>query len=153
MVRPNNSYHPNLIYHNAGIWHTNGLDSDEQWSLMTFDTILKENGHESRSITYLKMDVEGSELFCFNNWFKSNVFSQVKQFGIEFHLQSNILKPKLNSWYQKLYKYVKRLQMDYDMQIIASDPNLCLGKSEDVEKKHYAYIDLLMVNSGSEQCL
>ena len=53
-------------------------------------------------VTYLKMDVEGTELNCFQNWFDTGVFKYVQQFGIELHTSNNVGKHNINHWYIKL---------------------------------------------------
>ena len=52
----------------------------------TLDSLIQQNEDVDKTITYLKMDVEGYELDCFENWFSTNVFDNVEQFGIEILL-------------------------------------------------------------------
>ena len=50
------------------------------------------------------MDVEGTELYCFQNWFETDVFKYIQQFGVEIHISNNIEKHNLKQWYVKLKK-------------------------------------------------
>ena len=143
--RPKQSLIPNLHFHNVGIWFVNG--KDQAWTLKTLATVLEENDHSLNEITYLKMDVESSELLCFEDWFKSGIFTKVQQFGIEFHLDPLIIKQNFNHWYKTLIRYLQTLSTDYGLQVVSASPNTCVGKSYDVQKTDYAYIDVLMVKS------
>ena len=148
VIRPKDSYIENLHFHHIGIWHQNGKDSNKPWLVKTLQTILMENGDIGKNITYLKMDVEGSELFCFKDWFDTHVFKAVQQFGIEFHVQSGVVQHQIKKWYRRLNGYLKKLYSDYNFQIIASEPNTCLGKVEDLQKIHYSYNDVLLVKKS-----
>ena len=111
-------------------------------------TILNENGHTSNNISYLKMDVESSELDCFDDWFKSDIFANVQQLGIEFHIQSSIVKSNFKQWFRKLNRYLVKLTTNYGLQVVSSSPNICVGKTEDFSRNHYAYLDVLFVRSS-----
>ena len=86
VVRPQNSYHPNLHYYNIGIWNKNGKHQfgydNPLLELRTLDTLLKENREFGKRITYLKVDVEGSELLCLKQWIKSGVVDFIEQYEL-----------------------------------------------------------------------
>ncbi len=48
----------------------------------TLETLIYENGDIGKNITYLKVDIEGFEFNSFENWFKTDIFKNVDQFGI-----------------------------------------------------------------------
>ena len=103
----------------------------------------------SSNITYLKMDVESSELDCFDDWFKSGIFANVEQFGIEFHIQSSIVKASnFKQWFRKLNRYIVKLSDNFGLTVASYSPNTCVGKTEDFTKTHYAYIDVLFVRTS-----
>ena len=48
----------------------------------TLQTLLIENGEFGKRITYLKVDVEGSEFFCLNQWMNSGVVDFIDQYEL-----------------------------------------------------------------------
>ena len=54
----------------------------------SFESLLRDNGHESTRISYLKMDIEGNELKCLPAWLKSGILDNIQQIGFEFHLDN-----------------------------------------------------------------
>ena len=54
----------------------------------SFESLLRDNGHESTKMSYLKMDIEGNELKCLPPWIKSGILDNVQQIGFEFHLDN-----------------------------------------------------------------
>ena len=48
----------------------------------TLQTLLIENGEFGKRITYLKVDVEGSELLCLKQWIKSGVVDFIEQYEL-----------------------------------------------------------------------
>ena len=62
--RPQNSDHPNLFYYNVGIDYYNHQKTynDEFHTIelqRTLEYLIEENGDLDKTISYLKMDVEG----------------------------------------------------------------------------------------------
>ena len=154
VIRPKNSYHPNLHYYNIGIGAENGyVNSDSSTGkdpieLKTLDTLLKENGDYGKRITYLKLDVEGFEILCMKQWLKSGVVRFIDQLGIEMHTGSSnyhngVLKGVLN--------FFRKILDKQNLYLVEYNPNLCVGKSYDKMKKYYAYHDLLFVRNNFGQ--
>ena len=56
--RPQDSYHPNIEFSKVGIGFANSNFKEEKYR--TLSSLLEENGDTEKTITYLKMDVEGS---------------------------------------------------------------------------------------------
>ena len=98
-----------------------------------------------KMVTYLKMDVEGTELNCFQNWFDTDVFKYVQQFGIELHISNNVGKNNVNRWYVKLKKNLSQLIMKYNFSLVDNEPNRCIGKQEDDQNTYYTFNDLLFI--------
>ncbi|TRY79360.1 hypothetical protein TCAL_07071 [Tigriopus californicus] len=88
---------------------------------MNLSEILRQNGHENEPISYLKADIEGSELNALPVWIKSGALSHIKQLAFEFHfVDANVAK----FWaiIQDLYQI--------GFRVISYDPNFCKGDSE-----------------------
>lgn len=56
------------------------------WTIMTLNLIKTALGHKNRKIDVLKIDVEGHEWAVIENLLRDNVFTNVKQFMLEYHL-------------------------------------------------------------------
>ena len=52
----------------------------------TFSEIISENGHSDTKISYLKMDIEGSELLGLRKWLESGSLANVQQIAMEYHV-------------------------------------------------------------------
>jgi hypothetical protein len=50
-----------------------------------FQDAITANGDLGKRITYLKVDVEGSELKSISEWITSGILDDVRQIGIEIH--------------------------------------------------------------------
>ena len=48
----------------------------------SLEQLVEENGDKGKPITYLKLDVEGTELDCMKKWLQSGVMKSVEQIGI-----------------------------------------------------------------------
>ena len=108
----------------------------------TLDTLLKENGDIGKRITYLKFDVEGTEMFCMKQWIKSGIFHFVDQLGIEMHTGPVAYT---NGELKRILSFFWKILDKYQLQLVDYNPNLCIGKSSDIQKKYYSYHDLLFV--------
>ena len=68
-------------------------DQDDEFNKedpsLTFESILKRNGDENKTITYVKFDIEHMERKVFPNIFKSDILDRVEQIGIEMHTDSS----------------------------------------------------------------
>jgi hypothetical protein len=70
---------PNLHFYNVGIGEIDGETSlsfisgkpSEVIKITTLKTLMKENGDYGKTITYLKMDVEGAEVASQVDWLKT----------------------------------------------------------------------------------
>ena len=91
------------------------------------------------------MDVEGTELYCFQNWFETDVFKYIQQFGVKIHISNNIKKHNIKRWYVELKKNLGQLFTKYNFSLVDNEPNRCMGKQEDNQKTYYTYNDLLFI--------
>ena len=147
-TRPENSYNvPNLHYHQIGIGLDNGdlplktqTGEEELLPVKTLKSLLKENGDWGKPISYLKMDVEGNEIWCLNQWLKSGVMQNVHQFGIEMH-NVVIEKHNMKKTFKNMVNFIETIKEKYGLSLVATNPNLCQGK----EFSYYPLHDLLFV--------
>ena len=147
-TRPENSYNvPNLHYHQIGIGLYNGdlplktqTGEEELLPVKSLKSLLKENGDWGKPISYLKMDVEGNEIWCLNQWLKSGVMQNVQQFGIEMH-NVVIEKHNMKKTFKNMVNLIATIKEKYSLSLIATNPNLCQGK----EFSYYPFHDLLFV--------
>ena len=124
-----------------------GNNADDQIIVQTLQEILEEFKDFESPITYLKMDVEGEELYLLDNWIETGVLNNVQQFGVEFHLSHLVVKNQANHWFGKMIRYIQKLSKNYGLQLVDSEPNRCVGKKEDGLKLYYAFNDVLFVKS------
>ena len=88
----------NLHYYKIGIGKQDSETSiflkneEEIIKIRTLETLLKINGDENKHLTYLKVDVEGFEVWSLKNWMNSNALRNVEQLGIEMHTSCNVIK-------------------------------------------------------------
>ena len=52
----------------------------------TFLEIISENGHSDTKISYLKMDIEGDEVYGLPVWLESGSLANVQQIAMEYHV-------------------------------------------------------------------
>jgi hypothetical protein len=79
VTRPVDSFLPNIHFYNVGIGKIDGQTNIRFMSgkpsdvikIATLKTLMKEYGDYGKNITYLKMDVEGTEIRAQVNWLKT----------------------------------------------------------------------------------
>ena len=145
--RPDNSYLPNIHFYEYGIGPGSGLvelDYTEHITVKSLKEILQLHNEVEKQITYLKMDVEGQELYCLSNWLKSNALKNVDQIGIEIHGSLKTLeKHRHKVIFKGAIRFLQKLMTDLGLYLVDYNPNLLVGKSDDSQKKHYTHHDLL----------
>ena len=91
-------YYDNLHYHRIGIGKEDGKtsiivdDREEIVPINTLKTMLENNGNDKKYITYLKIDIEGQEIWNFRNWITTNALRYVNQLGIEMHTCCTVIR-------------------------------------------------------------
>ena len=151
--RPENAHLTNLHYHNLGLHRLDGESTlnpgspeEETIRVSTLDTILKDIGDYGKSITYLKIDVEGAEIACIKQWLKSGVLQFVDQLGIEMHTRSMYIDKSAHKMiYRRFLTFLKFLKSEYKLSLAAYNPNLCHAKNLDSQKLYYSLHDILLV--------
>ena len=115
-------------------------------TVKTLHTLMEENGDIGKSISYLKMDVEGSELKIMDQLLETGVLANVKQFGIEMHTSHLIgQEMEIKVPYSNMIGFFQELRNRYKLALVAYNPNLCTAKEHDTFKMNYPYHDLLFV--------
>ena len=141
----------NLHYHRIGIGEAEGetsilVDNEEEIiNISTLENILKKNGDDKKHITYLKVDVEGQELWSFKNWITSNALKYVDQLGIEMHTCYNVIGKSKMKEFKNILKFIQRILINYRLQLIQYNSNKCYGKIHDSQSLYYSYHDALFV--------
>ncbi len=151
--RPKHAYHDNLYHYNIGIANGNGqyevhikADNPELINVKTLETIIKENGDDGKRITYLKSDIEGTEIACLNQWLKSGIMDLVDQLGIEMHTGTlNVNKGYIKMIFKRMKSFVKSLLAHHNLALTSYNPNMLLEKTQDSQRKYYTHHDLLFV--------
>ena len=112
----------------------------------TLSDILTANGDSGNNITYLKVDIEGSELTAIENWIESDALKNVQQMGIELHTGIHTL-PEHRQIYtlSKILMAIKIMCQKYGFKLIHYEPNGCVGKKEDnKEREYFTYFEIVL---------
>lgn len=111
----------------------------------TLEDVIKQYGEMDKPINYLKVDVEGSEIDAIPKWLDSGVLKNVQQIGIELHTGPiNIQPDKLDGKLRKLLVALQRMDKEYGFKLVSYNPNGCVGKSTDSQKRYYSYFDIVL---------
>ena len=144
----------NLHYYKIGIGKDDSETSiflkneEEIIKIRTLETILKMNGDENKSLTYLKVDVEGYEIWSLNNWMDSNALRNVQQLGIEMHTSCNVIKKSNTKEFDNIVIFMKHILSHHKLKLVAYNPNRCYGKLHDTQKLYYSNHDILFVKDN-----
>ena len=114
----------------------------------TLENLIHENEDIGKNITYLKIDIEGTEFNSFENWFQTDIFKNVDQLGMEIHIHPifyNVFNVNVQKWFAQLHTYILKLGFLYGLNLVETEPNLCVRKPDFNGKKYYPYNDLLFV--------
>ena len=108
---------PNITFKKLGVVGESTGNKDYK----TLQELLKENGHQTTKISYLKMDVEGSEMGGLPLWLNSGALDYVEQLALEIHISSS---NEVNST-KDFFQTFKNLQLVGNFRIFNWDPNKC----------------------------
>ena len=103
------------------------------------------NGDENKSLTYLKVDVEGYEIWSLKNWMDSNALRNVEQLGIEMHTSFNVIKKSNTKEFDNIVIFMKHILSHHKLKLVAYNPNRCYGKLHDTQKIYFSNHDILFV--------
>ena len=141
-----------MTFHKYGLGHFNGMtqvkiNNDHNREVLapvkTLMEIIKEFGEGEREISYLKVDVEGSELKAMRGWIESGVLKNIRQIGIELHTGPvHLPGEKQTAMLTELVGVIRDLHKQ-GFRLISYNPNGCVGKAQDPGKKYYTYFDVV----------
>lgn len=97
-------------------------------------------GDTGRRISYLKVDIEGSELSAMKDWITSGVLEYVSQIGIEIH--STHSKENGNGTLFGLLETFRSLDKA-GFKLINISNNECAGKNFDFNHQFYTIFELV----------
>ena len=96
----------------------------------TLGNILKQYHYENKKISYLKMDIEDSELTGLPQWLSDGALKNVQQIAIEVHLRGTQTTIEF-------LKTIQRLYLEGDYRLISYEPNGCWHNIAKTEKFFY----------------
>ena len=136
----------NVYFKNLGLGHYKGTANirSEPLPITTLKDAIFNNGDLGKEITYLKVDIESSEIKAIPDWIRSGVLENVRQIGMELHTGKIYFDRKgQSSAAKKLLKIVSQLY-DLGFRHISYSPNTCVGKSQDPNGQYYTFIDIVL---------
>ena len=142
-------YYDDLHYHRIVIGKGDGktpiiVDEEEEIiPINTLKTILENNGDDKKHITYLKIDIEGQEIWNFRNWITTDALRYVNQLGIEMHTCCNVIRKSNTKEFKNIMKFMQQVLNFYNLKLVAYNPNRCQGKLQDTKMIYYSYHDAL----------
>jgi hypothetical protein len=96
-------------------------------------------GDVGKNITYLKVDIEGSEINAMKNWVESGALNYVRQIGIEVHtIHDSNGKDFLLSLVESFRSFDRQ-----GFKLVSVTNNECVGKSADLNKQYYNLFELV----------
>lgn len=123
----------------------------EKIQINTLDQLIRENGDSNKVISYLKVDIEGSEIQSFKQWIDSGILSKIDQIGVEMHTgksQKISLGLKKKSMYKSLIQFLQKASKDFGFSLTAYNSNGCSAKQDDDQRLFYSFHDILLIKSN-----
>jgi hypothetical protein len=110
---------------------------------MTLKETMELMGDSDKTISYLKVDVEGAELTAMKEWIDSGVLDQVDQIGIEIHTGKGFISP--NQYIPTLLKMMKVFQQLHRLGFrhISTSLNDCTGKNDDILHEYTPFVEVV----------
>ena len=116
----------NITFEKLGV----AAKKDQAKLMDTLGNILKKYHHENTKISYLKMDIEQSELTGLPQWLSDGALKYVQQIAAEIHLQGTETTIEF-------LKTMQRLYFEGDYRLISYEPNGCWHNIADKKKFYY----------------
>ena len=141
----------NVYFKKVGLGHFKGKQvlftpnkRSEPLPITTLKDAISSNGHFGKEITYLKVDIESSEIKAIPEWIQSGVLENVRQIGMELHTGKVFFDRKGQAdAAKKLLKFISQLY-DLGFRHISYSPNTCMGKSQDINEQYFTFIDIVL---------
>ena len=144
----------NVYFKKVGLGHYKGKRelmlnlaaniSSEPMPMITLKDAFSNNGDLGKEITYLKVDIESSEIKAIPEWIQSGILENVRQIGMELH--TGKLYFDRNGQADAAKRLLKLMSQLYDLGFrhISYSPNTCVGKSQDLNGQYYTFIDIVL---------
>lgn len=100
-------------------------------------------GDSGKTISYLKVDVEGAELTAMKEWIDSGVLDLVDQIGIEIHTGRGFIQE--NHYMATLLRMMKVFQQLHRLGFrhISTSLNDCTGKTADIFQEYTPFVEVV----------
>ena len=111
--------------------------------MMTLKDAVASMGDTGKVISYLKVDIEGSEIRAIPEWIESGILDQVSQFGIELHTGLTAFgRFNLSIRYSEILQAMKRLY-GAGFRLISKSNNDCVAKNDDIKKRYFSLVEVV----------
>jgi len=110
------------------------------FQLLTLSDAIDLMNDTGKTISYLKVDIEGSERLAMGEWIDSGILENVRQIGIEIH--TDVPVPQLNVTLTTLVNTFQRLY-DSGFRMISNTNNECIGKKFDFLNKYHSLFEVV----------
>jgi hypothetical protein len=118
--------------------------------VMTLKDAVASMGDTGKVISYLKVDIEGSETSAIPEWVESGILSQVTQVGIELHTGLTAFGRKdLAVKFSKILETMKMLHRA-GFHLISKSNNDCVGKNDDIKKRYLSLVEVVFYTPGNK---
>ena len=111
---------------------------DMDMKLDTLSSILNKYNHQDSVISYLKIDIELSELEGLPAWLASGALSNVQQIAVEIHLTEDV-NVSVN-----FLKTLKKLYNEGNFRLISYEPNGCYRNVYKGQDKYYRLFEIVL---------
>ena len=128
----------NITFEKLGV----AAKKDQDKLMDTLGNILKKYHYENTKISYLKMDIESSELTGLPQWLSDGALKYVQQIAVEVHLSGTETTIEF-------LKTMQRLYFEGDYRLISYEPNGCWYNS--VEKKNFYYLFEIVLKKVNQE--
>jgi len=96
----NHTHSEKVKFFNLGLGGSNHINK-RKWTMRTFSSLLKDQGHEEDIIDFLKFDIEGSEWEVIRNMYEDQSLRNVKQIAFVVHIDLRFYK-SVSKWMMQL---------------------------------------------------
>ena len=128
----------NITFEKLGV----AAKKDQDKLMDTLGNILKKYHYENTKISYLKMDIESSELTGLPQWLSDGALKYVQQIAVEVHLSGTETTIEF-------LKTMQRLYFEGDYRLISYEPNGCWYNF--IDKKKFYYLSEIVLKKVNQE--
>lgn len=125
-------------FHKLGV----AVERDPKTHMETLKTLMAANGHDTKKVFYLKVDIEGAELAALPQWIESGALDKVEQVAMELHLPP-IHQQKRFQWLLKVLQQLYKL----GFRLISHEVNMTV-KNQSATKGYHAYLETVLMRDN-----